>query len=235
MHLIEMSDYTLAPTGSGNGIRDFYFALAPGDVCAIEAQNPDDGHEFLRALATLSYPVTGALRWNGRRVRLKSYRALLGYKKRIGYIAPDAALISNLTVRQNILLHRYYVENDLGIDLDDRLAAMCDTFGISHKMDRRPADLNSMERQMAIVIREIGKKPDILLLDRPEDFIGHAKFEVLVELFSQWIAQGKPVVFESYDRRLVRRFATRKVLITNGSLTTVEIRKSPVAGEQTEI
>ena len=183
MHLIEMSDYTLAPTGSGNGIRDFYFALAPGDVCAIEAQNPDDGHEFLRALATLSYPVTGALRWNGRRVRLKSYRALLGYKKRIGYIAPDAALISNLTVRQNILLHRYYVENDLGIDLDDRLAAMCNTFGISHKMDRRPADLNSMERQMAIVIREIGKKPEILLLDRPEDFIGHAKFEVLVELF----------------------------------------------------
>lgn len=234
MYLIEMSDYTLNPIGSGHGIKDFYFALAPGDVCAIEAQNPDDGHEFLRALATLTYPSKGTLRWNGRRIKLKSYRALLGYKKKIGYIAPDAALISNLTVRQNILIHRYYAENDLNIDLDDSLAAMCDTFGVCQKLDRRPADLNSMERQMAIVIREIGKKPDVLLLDRPEDFIGHAKFEMLVELFNRWIAQYKPVVFVSYDRRLIRRFATRKVLITNGSLTTVDIKK-PMLDEQTEI
>lgn len=225
MHLIEMSNYTLAPSGSGYGISGFYFALAPGDACAVEAQNPDDAHAFLRALATLAYPLKGTFRWNGRRLNLKSYKELLSYKKQVGYIAPDAALISNLTVRQNILIQRYYLENDLNIDLDDKLLVMCDTLGIRQKLDRRPADLNSMERQMAIVIREISKKPEILLLDRPEDFIGHAKFDTLVQLFKDWIDQRKPVVFVSYDRRLIRRFATRKILITNGSLTTVGIKQ----------
>ena len=36
---------------------------------------------------------------------LKAYRDMLPCKQKIGYIAPDAALISNLTLRQNILVH----------------------------------------------------------------------------------------------------------------------------------
>ena len=83
---------------------------------------------------------------------------------------------------------------------------------------------------MAVVIREISKGPDVLLLDRPEDFIGHAKFDMLVQLFNDWINQRKPVVFVSFDRRLIRRFATRKILINNGSLTTVDIK--PSMGDQ---
>jgi ABC-type lipoprotein export system ATPase subunit len=221
-----MSDYTLAPHGSGHGINGFYFALSSGEVCAVEAQNPDDANDFLRAVATLSRPIKGTYRYEGKRINLKSYKDMLRCKPKIGYIAPDSALISNLTVRQNILIQRYYFENDLNIDLDERLQTVCHTLGICDKLDKRPADLNSMEIQMAIVIREISKKPQVLLLQRPEDFIGHAKFDVLVEIFNEWIAKQKPVVFITYDRRLIRRFANRKILITNGALTTVSIKRT---------
>ncbi len=221
-----MSNYTLPPQGSGNGINGFYFALSPGDVCAIEAQNPDDATGFLRSVATLVRPVKGTYRYNGTRINLASYKDMLKCKEKIGYIAPDAALISNLTIRQNILIQRYYRENDLTIDLDENLQSLCDTFGICQKLDLRPAELNTMESKMAIVIREISKKPQVLLLDRPEDFIGHAKFDILVEIFNDWIAKNRPVVFLSYDRRLVRRFANRKVLITNGALTAVAVKQS---------
>jgi ABC-type lipoprotein export system ATPase subunit len=224
MAIIEMSDYTLAPQGSGHGINGFYFALFPGDVCAVDAKIPDDATMFLRSLATLIRPVKGTYRYDGKRMNLASYKDTLDCKPKIGYIAPDAALISNLTIRQNILIQRYYHENDLTIDLDDRLQTLCDVLGICSKLDMRPADLNTMESQMAIVIREISKKPQVLLLDRPEDFIGHAKFDILVEIFNDWITKKKPVVFLSYDRRLIRRFANRKVLITNGALTTVDIK-----------
>lgn len=225
MQLIEMSDYTLAPIGSGHGIKGFYFALSAGDVCAIEAERPDDAHAFLRSLATLVYPLKGTYRFMGKKVNLKNYKELLVCKRKIGYIAHDAALISNLTVRQNILMHRYYFENDLTIDIDDNLHAMCDTFGVCRKLDNRPADLNSLERQIAIVIRELSKGPEVLLLDRPEDFIGHAQSEILGRMLDEWIDQRKPVVFVSFDRRLVRRFASRKIMIANGSLTSVDLRK----------
>ncbi len=224
--IIEMLDYTLAPQGSGKGINGFYFALSPGDVCAIEAQVPDDATMFLRSVATLIRPVKGTYRYEGKHINMASHKAMLSCKPKIGYIAPDAALISNLTIRQNILIKRYYLENDLTIDLDEKLQNLCDTFGICNKLDMRPADLNTMESQMAIVIREISKKPEVLLLDRPEDFIGHSKFDILAEIFNDWIVKRKPVVFLSYDRRLIRRFANRKILITNGALTTVAVKQS---------
>ncbi len=223
--LIELSNYTLPPVGSGNGIASFYFALNHGDVCTIDADTLDDAHTLLRGLATLTYPVAGEFRFKGKRQELSNYRKMLHCKRKIGYIAPDTALISNLSLRQNILIQRYYFENDLTIKLDDKIMALCDTAGICAKLDRRPSELNAMDIQMAIVIREISKEPEMLLLHRPEDYIGHAHFELLTQIFNGWIDSGKPVVFLSYDRRLIRRFANRKILITNGSLTTVGVKR----------
>lgn len=226
MYIIEMSDYTLPPAGSGDGIRNFNFALSHGEVCAVEAPNPDDGHQFLRAVATLAYPLNGTYRFMDNELNLKDYRELLACKKKIGYIASDAALISNLTVRQNMLIHRYYFDNDLTIGLDDQVSHMCDALGVCQKLDRRPADLNSMERQLAIVIREISKNPDVMLLERPEDFVGHSRFDMLVQLFKDWIDQSKPVVFVSSDRRLIRRFANRRILVVNGALASTDTTRS---------
>jgi ABC-type molybdate transport system ATPase subunit len=226
MHLIELSDYTLAAVGSGSGIQGFHFALAPGDVCAIESHHPDDAHMFLRALAGMARPLKGRYRFQGRERNLHRYLEMLECKKQIGYVARDTTLISNLTVRQNLLLQRYYHENRLTIELSPDVRTLCETFGIHEKLDRRPSGLNAMETQAAIVIREVSKKPAVMLLGQPEDFIGHAKFDLITELFNRLIAERLPIVFLSFDRRLVRRFANRKVLITDGALTSVAVKAS---------
>lgn len=223
MRLVEMSDYTLAPIGSGEGIRDFSFILSTGDVVAIDAEKPDDAHLFIRSLATLIRPTKGIFKYKGRQRDLNGYRDTLSYKRKIGYIAPYAALISNLTVRQNLMIHRYYYENNLAIDMDDHIRSLCRKFGIYDKLDSRPAELNNMETKLAIVTREIAKKPELLLLDQPEDFTGHVNFDTLSQLFQEWIAKHRPVVFLSYDKRLIRRFANRKIVIANGSLTTIDL------------
>ncbi len=227
--LIELCDYRLARNGSGFGLPEFTLSVCSGDICAIDSNNPDDGHLLLRALATLVKPSGGAYLFEGRTLDLANYRELLEYKRRIGYIAPDAALISNMTVRNNLLLGRYYFENNLSIDLGNDVRRLCAAFGITDILDKRAGGLNSLEMQAAIVVREIAKKPKILLLNQPETFIGHARFDFLMEFFNQWIAERLPVVFLSYDRRLVRRFANRKILITDGDLTSIETRRTPGA------
>jgi ABC-type lipoprotein export system ATPase subunit len=231
MPLIELCDYVLAPMGSGYGIQRFSFAISQGDVYAVEASHPDDATLFLRALATLVSPRKGIYRFDGKRKDFGNYRDLLGCKQRIGYIAPDAALISNLTLRQNLLLRRYYFENTLSDHLDDTLQTLCRAFNILDKLDKRPTGLNTMDVQAAIVIRELSKDPDVLLLTRPEDFIGHTYFDTLGRLFNDWIDKRLPVVILSYDRRLVRRFANRKVTITNTVLTTADMKRSTVDGQ----
>jgi ABC-type ATPase involved in cell division len=219
MYVVQLQDYSVPPRGSGEGLNDISFTLATGDVCAIESPNSDDAQLFLRALATLALPSKGTYVFNGQPHDLRRYGDMLCCKQLIGYVARDAALISNLTVRQNLLLQRYYHENRLDIDLEPDVLRLCQSFGLMEKLDQRPSLLNTMEIQAAIVIREWTKKAHVMLLSQPEDFIGHAKFDLLVALFEQMIAQGLPTVFLSFDQRLVARFANRKIVIDKGSLT----------------
>lgn len=224
MPLIEMANYDLAPIETGQGLKGINFSLSPGDVYAVESKIPDDAHLFIRALATLTRPNKGTYYYDGKPIDFSKPEAI-ACKRKIGYIAPDAALISNLTIRQNLLLMRYYFSNDLTIDLSEKQKALCRSFGLDAKLNKRPAQLNAREIQAVIVIREVFKKPELLLLIQPEEFIGHENFDQMTLLFNDWTAASKPVVFHSYDRRLIRRYAKRKVVISGDALTTVDMKR----------
>lgn len=222
MKLIELSDYTLSPIGQGNGLNRFYFDLSKGDACSIQADLPDDAHLLLKAIAMLEHPTEGAYRFMGEKINFSDHRNLLPYKKKIGYVAADASMISNMSIRENLLLMRYYFEDSLSIDIDDNVKNLCTVFDIYDKLDMRPGELRPTELRSAIVIRELAKSPDMLLFERPEDFIRHEKFDLFVKLLKEMLLSGLPVVFISYHTNFIKEFSNRHILISGGNLTTVK-------------
>ncbi|MEA3427727.1 MAG: hypothetical protein U9Q84_00610 [Thermodesulfobacteriota bacterium] len=221
MQLIELSDYTLLPIGTGNGISGFYFSLSEGDICSIDTDSPDDAHLLLRAVAMLEHSVSGTYRFSGEKVDFSDHAYLLSCKKKIGYVTNDISMISNMSIRENLLLMRYYFENSLSLDIDDNIKNLCTVFDIYDNLDMRPGDLRPTELRSAIMIREFTKSPDILLLERPEDFVRQTKFNFFIELLKKMSLSGLPVIFISYDTNFIKEFSTRKILISNGNLTTV--------------
>ncbi|MFC1817046.1 hypothetical protein ACFL0M_14170, partial [Thermodesulfobacteriota bacterium] len=97
MYLVELSDYTLIPTGTGYGLKNCYFSLSKGDICSIQADFIDDAHLFLKALAMLVAPANGTYHFKGKKVDFKDYRKSLPYKQQIGYVTPESTMISNRT------------------------------------------------------------------------------------------------------------------------------------------
>ena len=221
MHFIELSDYTLPLPETGRGLNRFYFALSKGDVCSIRTDSPEDAHIFLRALATLERPEQGVYRFWGNNLNFSDYRELLFYKKKIGYIASDAALISNITIRENLLLMRSYFENSLLLTIDEKVAELCRIFALQDKLDLRPTEVKPLDLHSAIVIRELTKSPEVVLLEHPERFIGSAKFGLFVEILKDMLLSKLSVVFISDTKAFVEEFSNKKILITDGHLTTV--------------
>ncbi len=221
MSLIELSDYCLNATGSGNGLKNSYFTLSDGDICSIQTDSSDDAHNFLKALATLVYPVNGAYRFLGEAVNFSDYRELLPIKKKIGYIGQDSVMISNRTVRENMLLMRYYFENSLSLVLDENASKLCKMFNLQDKLDLRPGDLRPVDLRIAIAIRELSKSVYVLLLDRPEDHFGYNRFALFKEIMRDIIESGPAIVFFSHDLNFIETFANMKILIKGGTLTKV--------------
>lgn len=220
MPLIELIDYTLAPAGTGNGLSDIYFSLSQGESCSIHADYSDDATLFLKALATLVSPIKGTYCFNGEKINFSHYRHLLPYKRRIGYIAPDSAMISNRTVYENLLFMRCFYENSLQISLDDHTKELCRKFDILDKIDMKPTELHPQDIQNAITIRELCKSPDLLLIERPEDFVDYTKFNLFSELLKELSLSKLAIVFFTFDKLLESTLSNKKVLISKGYLNT---------------
>ena len=50
--IVGLSDYVFGSAVGALQIEGIDFNVSPGEVCAIEAPNPDDGRVLLKALAT---------------------------------------------------------------------------------------------------------------------------------------------------------------------------------------
>ncbi|MBN1932389.1 MAG: hypothetical protein JW786_12365 [Desulfobacterales bacterium] len=211
MDIVELTDYMIIPTGKGSGLKNFNLKLSAGDVGAVHTDSPDDAHLLLKALATIEYPASGVYRFMGKQIDFSDYRTFLSCKRKIGYIASDAAMISKKTVRENLLLMRYYFENSLSLTLDDKTVALCKSFNIENKLDLPAVELHLLDLRIAIMIRELTKDPYLLLIERPEDFIKHSKFDLFVQLLKETLRSNPAVAFISYDNNFVEKFSNKKI------------------------
>lgn len=219
MALIELRDYAHAPTGRGKGLKKFSFSMSQGDGFAIRADRIDDAHLFMRALAALEPPEEGDYLFGGEQIDFSDYRKVLSVRKRIGYIGADAALISNRTLRTNLLLARYYNENKLKLELGEDVLALCRLAGIEDKLDLRPAQVAPEDARAAIFIRELTKGAEAFLLEQVDVFLTELRMETLAEVTRIIREAGKPYIFYSLESEFTRQMTKQEVTIRDGVVT----------------
>jgi len=218
LNIVTLENYTLQDTATGSRLRDFNFSLATGDTYAIDADYADEARLLAGALATLIHPVSGTYTFQETVLDFGNYQNLLEIKRQIGYFGPQAALVSNMTVRQNLMLTRAYFENRLDLDLHDEVKDLCAEFQLTEKLDLRPTALSPMDIRAAIIIREITKPVQLFIMDSPEALIGQPGFNYLVTKLQQMTTAGLPLVLQCENNELTARLTERKLRIPLGGI-----------------
>jgi ABC-type lipoprotein export system ATPase subunit len=220
--IIDITDLAMAAPGTTGPRGLLRITVVRGDVIAIITDPPADGRHLLRVLATLEEPERGEYRFNGKKIDLKDYRRCLSVKRQIGYVAPDAGMISNRTLRENLLLNRFYSENDLTVDIDETMASLCRGAGLFNMLNRRPSVLSDSELLKAITIREMGKAPAVMLIDRPENFMKIDEDDRIYSHLKNMVESGTAVVFVSHNRKMTG-LASRQLILTDGEIRTISV------------
>lgn len=220
--IIDITDLKLASPGMSMHFNSHRLTVAHGDVTAVFTGSPADGQHLLRILATLERPERGEYCFNGKMVDLKDYRQCLAVKRQIGYVAPDAAMLSNQTLRENLLLSEFYSKNDLSIDMDETLDSLCKGAGLSRLLSRRPSVLSDRELLKAIAIREMCKAPAVMLIDRPENFMEISEKDGIFNHLKNMVGSGTAVVFVSHKSEM-NGFANRRLTVAGGEMRTTSV------------
>lgn len=223
MKLIELTEYSFSSNKTGRPFQPFNFVLAPGDAVSVSTDSADDALTLLKALATLIYPLQGEYRYRENRLDFSNYRNLLDTKKNIGFITSHSALISNLTVRENLLLMNAYFMNSFSKQLNHRTQALCELFSLEDKLELRPAALTEHDYHFAVTVKELIKKPELLLMEYPEKFAGIVNLKIFETLLSDMLSNGMCAVFLSEYQDFIETFSQRELVISKGTIQ--EIRK----------
>jgi ABC-type lipoprotein export system ATPase subunit len=218
--LIRLSNYTLEPLGDGNGLKNVDLALSNGEALSVRTDSPDDARLLLRGIASLVPPKIGQFLYKGKELDFSDYRSLLPYKKNVGYIASDATFISNRSMHDNLMLMRYYFEDSTSIQMYEEAIELCTVFEIERGLDLKPYQLGPEENRLFVIVRELSKNPEILLVERPREFLRSKSFEALKGVLRNMVSKDLALVFFSTDDVFTEEFSRRPIFINKGRVTT---------------
>jgi ABC-type methionine transport system ATPase subunit len=218
--LVRLVGYTLERLRHGSGLSSVDLTLSPGDAFTINTDSLDDAHLLLRAIATLAYPKAGQFFFKGKQLDFSNYEGILSYKKNVGYIAADASLIANRSVYENLMFMRYYFENSTVLEMSPEVVELCKLFGVEKKLHAHPSQLDYQENRLFIIIRELSKNPDILLIERPTDFLRAGSLKIFASILRNLPRKDLALVLFSGNPVFINEFCCQRILIDKGRVTS---------------
>jgi ABC-type sulfate/molybdate transport systems ATPase subunit len=71
-----------------------------------------------------------------------------------------------------------------------------------------------------VIVRELSKNPEILLVERPREFLRTKSFEALKGVLRNMVSKDLALVFFSTDEVFTEEFSRRPIFINKGRVTT---------------
>lgn len=208
-----------ASKGDRVRVEDLSLTVQRGEAVALVGSNASGKSLALKLGAGLEIPASGTVRVLGVDPAQASADEVLRLRQRLGVVFDKHALISNMTVFNNVALPLRYHLAPPEDEVQDRVMARLEECGVEDFRDRFPVDLTLGDARLAAIARARVMDPDILFID--ELLIGLDADDLrrvrgLVE--GPWREQGLTVVITLNAPTTLFRFFDRLVLLRDGRL-----------------
>jgi simple sugar transport system ATP-binding protein len=209
--------------GATKALLDINLHLKKGEVLALLGDNGAGKSTMIKILAGFQKPDSGTMWLKGEDYNPKNVDE--ARQKGIDTVFQDLALIDELTVFQNMFLHREQLFspmpflNNRSMRREARKAL--DEIGINiPSLDVPVARLSGGQRQAIAVARAIASESEIILLDEPLAAMGAKEGAMILDLIARLKSQGNiSMILILHNYAHVFASCDRVSLIQNGVIS----------------
>jgi putative ABC transport system ATP-binding protein len=206
-------------------LRDVSLRVSAGSFVSVMGVTGSGKSTLLHCAAGLDRPSSGAVRLAGRDISRMRERALTRLRRdRVGFVFQSYNLLSELTVRQNVLLP-FRLGGPRGRPLAEVLALV----GLAG-LERRPVGkLSGGQRQRVAIARALVTAPAVVFADEPTGALDPTTGGQVLRLLRDAVDRdGLTVVMVTHDP-LAATISDRLVLLRDGRV--VADSRTPDAAE----
>jgi len=202
-------------------LRDFSFEIKKGQCVCVLGRNGVGKTTLMRTIMGLTDRSTGAIRINGEAIEGKAPYQRAGYG--IGYVPQGRGILSDFTVRENILLGTF-ARKDNAPDIPELCLRIFPY--LRENLERRAGLLSGGQKQQLAIARALAVGPQVLLLDEPTEGIQpnivHEIGEILRMLNKEL---GISLILTEQHIKVARKLGDVFMMVDNGRV----VARGPIA------
>jgi urea transport system ATP-binding protein len=198
--------------GATRILRDFSFDMKKGQCLCVLGRNGVGKTTLMRTIMGLTDRSTGSIRINGDAIEGKAPYQRAGYG--IGYVPQGRGILSDFTVRENILLGTF-ARKDNASEIPEICLRVFPY--LRDNLERRAGLLSGGQKQQLAIARALAVGPQVLLLDEPTEGIQpnivHEIGEILKMLNKEL---GISLLLTEQHIKVARKLGDAFVMVDNG-------------------
>jgi phospholipid/cholesterol/gamma-HCH transport system ATP-binding protein len=163
---VELKDVSLA-FGEEPILISISIRIPKGALVAITGPSGCGKSTLLKISAGLVHPDSGTVTIEGVDIFNVSRSTLYELRKSFAFVFQDGALISNLTLYNNLALPIRYHYRLSDEEIEQKVRAVLDDFGLYTERGLMPAQLSIGQRKLASFARGIIMEPRLIFVDEP--------------------------------------------------------------------
>lgn len=214
----ELHDIHLA-FGAQQILRGVDLAVGEGERLVVLGKSGGGKSTLLRLVLGILQPQRGSVQFKGLEVTRMGRRRLNKMRQKIGMVYQYSALISSLSVRENLALPLEELTDKPRAEIDAIVEEKLALVGMSETRDKMPAELSGGMRKRIGLARALVLDPELILYDEPSAGLDPVTSGVIDELMislSEKIGAASIIVTHEMDSAF--KVATRMAMLFEGRI-----------------
>ncbi len=190
-----------------------------GDRLVILGQSGGGKSTMLRLILGILRPTQGVVRYRHLQVQKLSRSKLNLLRSRIGMVYQYSALISSMTVRENLALPLEELGRKPRKEIDELVKENLEMVGMSGTEEKLPSELSGGMRKRVSLARALMMRPELILFDEPTAGLDPVISSVIDELIVSLTEKTNTTsVIVTHEMESAFRVATRMAMLYQGKI-----------------
>ena len=208
-------------------LKGINLTIDRGEFVSIVGKSGSGKSTLLNMVTGIDHPTDGQVVVNGTDLYngVSESQRSKWRGKNLGIVFQFFQLLPMLTLLENVMLPMDYV--DL-YDFDarpERAMALLKMVGLDKFANKLPVLVSTGQQQLAAIARAMACDPPLLIADEPTGNLDTRSAATIIQLFEQFVSQGKTIVMVTHDPSLTSR-THRNIIISDGELIDETVSKA---------
>jgi phospholipid/cholesterol/gamma-HCH transport system ATP-binding protein len=217
-HVAELRDVTLQFEDK-LVLDDLSLKIQPQDRLVILGQSGAGKSTILRLILGILYPDSGSVFFKQFEITRLPRRKLQRVRRHIGMVYQYSALLSSLTVRDNVALPLEETTDKTKAEIDEIVDEKLELVGMKDTRNLMPSELSGGMRKRVSLARALVLEPELILFDEPVAGLDPVMSSVIDELIITLTEKSKVTsIIVTHEMDSAFRIATRMAMLYQGKI-----------------